>query len=539
MKRKPRPEQPCEVIVQLVGRVRGNIFRSGNKTSFRYGISMAVCAVLALSVLTASSASATTPGARPTAPRHVTAVAGDNSAIVNFLAPSSNGGSRIADYYIEVYPKGSAIRRCKSMRCTISGLSNGVAYHFTVAAVNKVGASRYSAPSNSVTPEGPVGITSTVTFNANGGSGTMASETEVDGTTAALTLNSFTYTGYTFNSWNTAANGSGTNFTNDDLVKFDGSVTLYAQWTVDSSTIIFNANGGSGAMASETEVDGTTAALTLNSFTYTGYTFNSWNTAANGSGTSYVNGALYSFTTSITLYAQWSAVFLGTHSQNWSGYVLPSNTILTQATAEWVVPHLNCVDTPNAQAGIWVGIGGATWATGGTSGQLFQTGTANNCVNGAQKESAWFELFPYMSTYSLIFSDFPITAGDTIFGKVGINTEGQWVAVLEDLTTGIQGVYEVGVGWDVSTIATNSLIVPLQQYGGGWSYSGGYSAEWIVEPGTSFANYGSEAFTNLGTSVPSWSLTASDAQEIVQNGVILSVPGAVSGDGFTVTYTGP
>jgi hypothetical protein len=464
MKRKPRPEQPCEVIVQLVGRVRGNIFRSGNKTSFRYGISMAVCAVLALSVLTASSASATTPGARPTAPRHVTAVAGDNSAIVNFLAPSSNGGSRIADYYIEVYPKGSAIRRCKSMRCTISGLSNGVAYHFTVAAVNKVGASRYSAPSNSVTPEGPVGITSTVTFNANGGSGTMASETEVDGTTAALTLNSFTYTGYTFNSWNTAANGSGT---------------------------------------------------------------------------SYVNGALYSFTTSITLYAQWSAVFLGTHSQNWSGYVLPSNTILTQATAEWVVPHLNCVDTPNAQAGIWVGIGGATWATGGTSGQLFQTGTANNCVNGAQKESAWFELFPYMSTYSLIFSDFPITAGDTIFGKVGINTEGQWVAVLEDLTTGIQGVYEVGVGWDVSTIATNSLIVPLQQYGGGWSYSGGYSAEWIVEPGTSFANYGSEAFTNLGTSVPSWSLTASDAQEIVQNGVILSVPGAVSGDGFTVTYTGP
>ena len=431
-----------------------------------------VIALPVASVMTLTSASAATTGARPSAPRHVTAIAGDNSATVIWQAPASNGGSRVTRYYVKEYGKNSAIRRCLGTRCSILGLSNGIGYRFAVAAINRFGRSTYSAPSVVVTPTAPVSPTPT-----------------------------------------------------------PGSTT--------TATVTFNANGGFGTMAPETETLNVSAALTTDVFTRTGYTFSGWNIDANGSGAQFTNGEVVPFTASVTLYAQWTAAFLGTRSQNWSGYVLPSSTILTQATTEWVVPHLNCVDTPNAQAGTWVGIGGVTWPTGSTSGSLFQTGTANNCVNGVQEESAWFELFPYMSTYSLIFSDFPITAGDTILGKVGMNTEDQWVAVLEDLTTGIQGVYEVGVGWDVSTIATNSLIVPLQQYGSGWSYSGGYSAEWIVEPGTSFANYGSEAFTNLGTSIPSWSLTASDAQEIVQNGFTLSVPGAVSNDGFTVTYTGP
>jgi uncharacterized repeat protein (TIGR02543 family) len=46
--------------------------------------------------------------------------------------------------------------------------------------------------------------------------------------------------------------------------------------------------------------------LTLNTFTRAGYTFSGWNTAANGSGTAYANGASYPFTADATLYAQWS-----------------------------------------------------------------------------------------------------------------------------------------------------------------------------------------------------------------------------------------
>jgi len=47
-------------------------------------------------------------------------------------------------------------------------------------------------------------------------------------------------------------------------------------------------------------------ALTLNTFTRTGYTFSGWNTAANGTGTAYADGATYSFNADITLYAQWT-----------------------------------------------------------------------------------------------------------------------------------------------------------------------------------------------------------------------------------------
>lgn len=71
-------------------------------------------------------------------------------------------------------------------------------------------------------------------------------------------------------------------------------------------TVAFDANGGTGSMASQTSA--TAASLTVNAFTRADYTFAGWNTAANGSGTSYADGASYPFTADATLYAQWEAV---------------------------------------------------------------------------------------------------------------------------------------------------------------------------------------------------------------------------------------
>jgi uncharacterized repeat protein (TIGR02543 family) len=147
----------------------------------------------------------------------------------------------------------------------------------------------------------------TVTFNANGGKGTMAGE--LDNKPTALTTNRFTRAGYTFTKWNTAANGSGVNYANGTLYPFKRSTTLYAQWRAGKAvthSAIFNANGGSGIMA--VERDNTPTALTINRFTRAGYAFTKWNTAANGSGVSYANGATYPFKKSITLYAQWNIV---------------------------------------------------------------------------------------------------------------------------------------------------------------------------------------------------------------------------------------
>ncbi|HMM99298.1 MAG TPA: InlB B-repeat-containing protein, partial [Anaerolineales bacterium] len=82
----------------------------------------------------------------------------------------------------------------------------------------------------------------TVVFDANGGTGTMSPQ--VANAPTALTLNAFARSGYTFSGWNTAANGSGTSYADGATYPFAADATLYAQWTANSYTVTFNANGG-------------------------------------------------------------------------------------------------------------------------------------------------------------------------------------------------------------------------------------------------------------------------------------------------------
>ena len=76
-------------------------------------------------------------------------------------------------------------------------------------------------------------------------------------------------------------------------------------------TINFNGNGSTGGgTASQQIAAGNTASLNANGFTRTGYVFTGWNTAADGSGTSYADGTDYTVTSAtgdatVTLYAQW------------------------------------------------------------------------------------------------------------------------------------------------------------------------------------------------------------------------------------------
>ena len=80
-------------------------------------------------------------------------------------------------------------------------------------------------------------------------------------------------------------------------------MTLYAQWTaLPNHTVIFNNNGGTGAMANE--VNNVAAALTTDTFTRAGFTFAGWNTV----GDVYADGASYPFTADVTLFAQWTAL---------------------------------------------------------------------------------------------------------------------------------------------------------------------------------------------------------------------------------------
>lgn len=70
----------------------------------------------------------------------------------------------------------------------------------------------------------------TITFNANGGSGTVAAINTYVGVANTIPSNSFTRTGYTFSGWNTASDGSGTAYATGSTITPTGDVTLYAQW---------------------------------------------------------------------------------------------------------------------------------------------------------------------------------------------------------------------------------------------------------------------------------------------------------------------
>jgi|GEM_PF-6261768 len=146
----------------------------------------------------------------------------------------------------------------------------------------------------------------TVTFNGNGSTGGSMSP-EVANAPTALTANAFTRTGYSFAGWNTSPNGMGTAYANGATYAFSADATLYAQWTASSHTVTFNGNGSTGGSMSP-EVANAPTALTANAFTRTGYTFAGWNTAPDGSGTAYADGATYPFSADATLYAKWSKI---------------------------------------------------------------------------------------------------------------------------------------------------------------------------------------------------------------------------------------
>ena len=104
----------------------------------------------------------------PGAPTIGTATAGNAQATVTFTAPASDGGSAITSYTATSSPgaiTGSCSAPCTSIN--VGGLTNGIAYTFTVTATNGVGTGPASGASNSVTPSAP--IASNVALASNGG----------------------------------------------------------------------------------------------------------------------------------------------------------------------------------------------------------------------------------------------------------------------------------------------------------------------------------------------------------------------------------
>ncbi|MEI6387823.1 MAG: InlB B-repeat-containing protein [Spirochaetota bacterium] len=160
----------------------------------------------------------------------------------------------------------------------------------------------------------PVATSHAVSFNANGGSGSMLDQTITDNTSAGLTANSFTRTGYTFAGWNSLANGSGSSYAaGASFTMGTAAVTLYAQWTALPTFGVSydgNINTDGAVPIGGSYLSGALVTVPRNSggLVKSGYVFAGWNSQANGSGTDYPAGTTFTMgSAAVTLYAQWTS----------------------------------------------------------------------------------------------------------------------------------------------------------------------------------------------------------------------------------------
>ena len=241
----------------------------------------------------------------------------------------------------------------------------------------------------------------TVSYNSNGGSGSMSSQYFLHGHSQALTANSFTRANYRFNGWATSTTGAVAYTDGQSLNRSSGSnMTLYANWELLSFTITLNNQGATTA--------GTTSVKAMNgqpmpSITVpakTGYTFGGYYSSANGSGTQYYTASGASaracdLTGATTLYAKWTANTYTVTLNNQGATTAGSTTV--SATYNASMPSI----TVPAKTGY--AFGGYYTAVNGGGTQYYTAGGAsakNYTLTSALTLYAKWTAVSYVLTYN-------------------------------------------------------------------------------------------------------------------------------------------
>lgn len=150
-----------------------------------------------------------------------------------------------------------------------------------------------------------------VSYNLNGGDGTISPQTKWYNETLTLTTSKPTKTGFTFKGWATSSTG-GVVYASGGSYTTNASITLYAVWERNSYAVTYNANGGSGAPANQTKYYAIDLTLSNNAPTFSGYTFKGWATSkanANIGSVAYAKGGTYKGNAALSLYAVWELTY--------------------------------------------------------------------------------------------------------------------------------------------------------------------------------------------------------------------------------------
>lgn len=343
---------------------------------------------------------------------------------------------------------------------TISRTDGTTTYVFVGWNTNETGTGTAYKPGDVITPTGNVNLYAmwvplqkwALAYNLQGGTGdattdttTIAVATPLPGESITVTGTTPTKTGYTFLGWNTKADGSGDTYTASSIVPNPGRemlVVLYAQWGPQERSVTYDPNDSdcSGTLVGGTWTDTSTlvsAPYTIKQVSYasiayscSGATFNGWNTASDGSGSSFPPGYVYTGTGPLTLYAQWS----------------------TLPTPSYIVTYLGNGATGGTQP-----VDTATYLTAETT-----TALANTFTRSGFTFSGWNTAANGSGTR--------YAAGATLtFATSDIVLYAQWNTTL---TTAVVGSGSLTYGPGITTFAENTQVSLQATPAPGWSFAG-------------------------------------------------------------------
>jgi hypothetical protein len=207
------PEKSCVVNAPATSCVITGL-TNGNTYKFQ------ASATNAAGTTTSTLSNSIMPASIPGAPTTVTAIRGDETATVTFVAPADNGGSPITGYTLTVVETGQTFTGSGSP-ITVTGLTNGSSYTFKVTATNAVGTSDSSTASAPIKIAGVADAPATVTAVAGDKSATVSA------------------TG----NWNTVAGSGGESVTAIVFTTMDGLHTCTATLPATSCTMTGLTNG--------------------------------------------------------------------------------------------------------------------------------------------------------------------------------------------------------------------------------------------------------------------------------------------------------
>lgn len=247
-------------------------------------------------------------------------------------------------------------------------------------------------------------------------------------------------------------------------------VQLYKRvHATQTHSIHFNPNGGSGTMGDQTVNEFEPTALQNNAFTREGFVFEGWNTAIDGTGDYYADGATVTLLDDLTLYAQWEQLYTITLALVENGSISASSA---EAIAETIIT-LTAMPAPTYELDHWIVTDAQGNAVTVTENQ-FEMPASNVTVNAVFVYVGQ----PFEQKYYLVTSTDQLVAGRTYLivntsaGKALGTTQNNNNRSAASVT--ISNNVILGIGDDVCELTLGGQSGAWTFYDSKWNTTGGY-----------------------------------------------------------------